>query len=259
MAAAGSALALVKPPKTAWAGLAVVALMSGRMPVAQATPPPPVQSALAALAQGGTELAAGWRYRETISGSNGKARLVYDPERKPGERWTVVKVNGETPDKEARKRWADRAAARAKASGNGPGIGSGWLAASDYKLIKTTPDKLVYQLRPHAGEGADEATAELLGHLAGKFVVARDDYRPLSLRLDNFESFSPRFGVTVEAFGFRTKFKRLGRSGPVVVAQTSNFARGTIFWIKGFEDKTEVVLSDFSRVGSFAPAAETGG
>lgn len=240
-----------------WLGLASALAFLIAMPSAWAVPPPPVRSALAALKQGGSELASGWRYQETITSSKGKARLAYDPSRRTGERWTVVKVNGKAPDEAARKRLKARADKRSQAPGEQLGIGSGWLASSDYKLLKKTPTTLVYQLRPNAGAKADQGTAKLLSHLAGELIIARDDHRPLSLKLDNFESFSPKFGVKINAFGFRAKFKRLAHSGPVVVVKTSNFARGKVFWIKGFEDKTQVELSDFTPVAASAPAPQT--
>jgi hypothetical protein len=228
------------------------------IPVARALPPPPVQSALAALKQGSAKLASGWRYKETITSSKGKTQLTYDPSRRAGERWAVVKVNGKTSDEAARKRLKARTDKRSSASGK-LGVGSGWLATSDYKLLKKTPTTLVYQLHPNVDAASDKSTAKLLGHLAGELVIARDGHRPLSLKLDNFESFSPKFGVKINAFGFRAKFKRLADSGPVVVIKTSNFARGKVFWIKGFKDKTEVELSDFTPVAASAPVPQTGG
>ena len=240
-----------------WPGLAAVLLFLGAIPLAWAVPPPPVQSALAALKQGGSELASGWRYQETITGSKGKARLAYDPSRRAGERWTVVKVNGKAPDEAARKRLKARVDKRSQSAGKRLGIGSGWLASSDYKLLRKTPTTLVYQLRPKVGANSDKATAKLLSHLAGELTIARDDHRPLSLRLDNFESFSPKFGVKINAFGFRAKFKRLAHSGPVVVVRTSNFARGKVFWFKGFNDETRVELFDFAPVAASAPAPQS--
>ncbi len=229
--------------------------------VARAAPPPPVAAALATLKQGGAELASDWRYEEKITTSKGSERLSYDPTRAPGARWQVLEVNGKPPSDAARKRLAADAAKAAKKARGGLSVGAGWLAASTYQLVKTTPQTLVYRLSPAPGAKTDPAAARLLGHLAGQFVVSRDDHRPLALSLSNFESFSPRFGVKIEAFSFHAQFRRLGRGarGPVVVERTSNSASGKIFWIKGFKDETEVVLSDFAPVAVSAPAAQTGG
>ncbi|MGH8272971.1 MAG: hypothetical protein ACRES9_01760 [Gammaproteobacteria bacterium] len=228
---------------------------------ARAAPPPPVAAALATLKQGGQKLANGWRYEEKITTNKGSERLSYDSSSKAGARWQVLDVNGKPPSSAARKRVAADAAKEARKNGGGLVVGAGWLAASDYQLVKSTPKTLVYRLSPKPGTKTDTTAAHLLDHLAGQFIVARDDYRPLSLSLSNFESFSPRFGIKIEAFLFRAEFKRLGTTGkgPVVVVRTSNSASGKVFWIKGFKDKTEVDLSHFAPVVTPAPGAQTGG
>ncbi|MGH8225078.1 MAG: hypothetical protein ACRER1_02850 [Gammaproteobacteria bacterium] len=235
--------------RLSWA-VAAVAMLA--VAGARAAPPSPVVAALAMLKSGGTGLAAGWRYEEKISTARGSERLSYDPARTVGERWQVLAVNGKTPSEAARKRLAAQAARASATANSAIAVGSGWLATSDYRLVKTTAKTLVYQLRPQPASGDESGAAKLLRHLAGQFVVARDDHHPLALSLDNFESFSPRFGVRIEAFAFRAEFRRLGNSGPVVVVHTSNSARGKVFWIKQFEDKTEVTLSGFAPVTASA-------
>lgn len=239
--------------------LILLTLALAAVPLALAAPPPPVAAALSQMQRGSGELAAHWRYHEKITGTRGSEKLGYDPARPPGRRWRVLEVNGKPPDADARKRLAAEAAKARKKAESGLAVGAGWLAASDYNLVQKTAVKLVYQFRPRPAKNDYSASASLLRHLAGRFVVSRDRHDPISLRLDNFESFSPHFGVKVDAFVFRARFKRLGKRGPVAVVRTSNSARGKVFWLKGFEDKTEVVLSGFAPVAAPAPAAQTGG
>lgn len=241
------------------AGLSAVALAVAAAATVRAAPPPPVQTALAMLAQGSNVTAEGWRFKETIKDSRGTMKLAYRPLREPGHRWRILTVNGEEPGEAARERLSAKARKAAKAAGRWSGPSLGWLSASRYRLIKKTHDTLVYQLRPRASKRMDAAGRKLMSHLAGKLVIARGDYRPLSLRLDNFESFSPRFGVKVTSFGLRIEFKRLNESGPVVVVHTSNSVAGEIFWFNSFKNKTEVTLSDFEPVATPAPGARTGG
>lgn len=231
--------------------LALAVLAAG---VALAAPPPPVATALALLKNGKADLAAGWKYEERISGSHGSLRLSYDPSRAAGARWRVLAVNGKPPSEAMRKRLQAQVARAGQAGKSGLAVGSGWLAASDYRLVKTTAKTLVYQIMPRPG-GGGSGTEKLLRHLAGRLVVSRDDDRPLSLSLDNFESFSPRFGVRIEAFDFHAEFRRLGPHGPIVVVRTSNSARGKVFWIKSFKDETEVRLSAFVPVTASAPTS----
>lgn len=219
-----------------------------------AAPPPPVAAALAMLKSGGVELAAHWKYEERISGPRGSERLSYDPSRAPGARWRVLAVNGKPPNDAERRFLAAQAARAGQTTGSGIAVGAGWLAASDYRLVETTAKTLVYQLRPRPAADDNSGAAKLLRHLAGRFVIARSDHRPLSLDLDNFESFSPRFGVRVEAFAFRVRFRRLGKDGPVVAVHTSHSSHGKVFWIKRFEDRTEVTLEGFAPVTASAPA-----
>ena len=233
----------------AWAVAVLAALMTI---VARAAPPPPVAAALSLLKSGGAKLAAGWKYEERISDERGSERLSYDPSRAPGARWQVLTVNGKPPSEAMRKRLAAQAAQAGNAANSDITVGSGWLAASDYRLVQTTAKTLVYQLRPQPAGDDESGAASLLRHLAGRFVIARDDHRPLSLSLDNFESFSPRFGVHIEAFAFRAEFRRLGGDGPMVVVRTSNSARGKVFWIKRFEGRTEVTLAGFAPVTASA-------
>ncbi|MDN5864342.1 MAG: hypothetical protein L0I62_03880 [Gammaproteobacteria bacterium] len=239
------------------ASAAALAMVSAG--VAWAAPPPPVQAALSMLRLGASELASRWSYEEAIKSSQGSMRLAYHPGNKAGARWQIMTIDGKPPSEAQQARLAGRAAETAKEAGQGLEIGSGWLRESDYRLVKTTDDTLVYQLRPRPAEGADAATAKLLSHLAGEFVIARDGHRPLSLRLDNFEAFSPRFGVKVTAFKFLVQFKRLNGTGPVVVSRTINSVSGEIFWLKDFKNRTEVVLSHFAPAATSAPSAQSGG
>ena len=151
-----------------------------------------------------------------------------------------------------------RAAAAAHKAGGPSLTGSGWLAKSGFRLVETHPGKLVYQVEPRPAAADQASTRKLLRHLSGRLVIARSDHRPLELTLDNFETFSPRFGVSVHAFRFRASFKRLGAHGPVVVTRTSSTVHGKVFWLKGFSESTKVALSDFAPVPATAPAPGTG-
>ncbi len=215
------------------------------------------------LARGRAALAVHWRYHETVTGTHGSEELSYDPSRPAGERWAVLRVNGGKPSANDRKRLAARAAQVAKRGGHTALTRGGWLSESEYRLVQTTDKQLVYQLQPQVRSAHSSAVRSLLKHLSGRFVVARSDHRPLVLTLENFESFSPRFGVTVHGFRFQATFGRIGGAGgPVTVTQTSSEVRGKVFWVKGFAAKTRVELSDFTPVpmsSSTAAPATSGG
>lgn len=227
-------------------------------PAFTAAVPSPVADALAALRAGQSRLAAGWRYRERIAFGSGSELLAYDPVRPAGSRWRVLAVNGKAPKAADRRRLDAQAEAGVKAASALPAA-SDWLARSAYRLVATTPATLVYQLRPRVTRTDPDAARALLPHLSGRLVIARSDHHPLSLRLENFESFSPRFGVTVEDFAFHADFRSLGTGGPLVAVRIGTEARGKILWFKHFADRTGVVLSDFGRAASSAtaPAAAT--
>lgn len=233
---------------------AAAAVLVALPPAAGAAPPAPVGDALALIAQGRTALANGWRYRETISGTRGSEHLAYDAGRPAGRRWRLLSVNGQSPKPSQRKQMTAGAAAAARRSGGPSLTGSGWLAKSRFRLVQTLPGKLVYQVEPRPSAAGSAATRKLLHHLSGRLVLARSDHRPLELTLDNFESFSPRFGVSVHAFRFRASFKRLGRHGPVVVTRTSSTVHGKVFWLKSFSESTQVKLSGFAPVPASAGA-----
>lgn len=222
------------------------------------TVPAPVATALAMLRAGRSELAAHWRYRETVRAGGLTEELAYDPGRPTGGRWRVLQVNGAAPSKGIAKRLTAQADEKAGARG-GLIAASSWLSRSIYRLVSTTPKKLVYQLRPRTRAKDASAAARLLRHLSGRLVIGRTDGLPLSLSLENFEVFSPRFGIRVEQFAFQAHFKRLGAAGPVVVTQSSMEARGKILWLKSFEQRTTIALSGFLRVPSKAraPVAQT--
>lgn len=220
--------------------------------------PVPVADALARLRDGQARLAAGWRYHERIALGSGGELLLHDPTRPAGSRWLVLAVNGKAPTAADRQRLAAQAEAGVRAA-SGLSAASDWLATSDYRLIAATPATLVYQLRPRVTAADPDAAKTLLPHLSGRLVIARADHRPLTLRLDNFETFSPHFGVSVESFAFHADFRSLGADGPLVAVHIGTEARGKILWFKGFDDRTSVVLSDFARAArpATAPAAAT--
>ncbi|MGH8427585.1 MAG: hypothetical protein ACRES7_06345 [Gammaproteobacteria bacterium] len=218
-----------------------------------ASPPAPVGDAIAMLHVGQAKLIASWRYQETITDAGGSVRLGHDPDRSEGSRWRVLAVNGKKPDAADEKRFAEQAAQAVRAGAGTLSATSDWLATSKYDLVDTTTTTLVYQLRPRPGKQDSSAEANLLRHLAGRLVIGRDDHRPLTLSLDNFESFSPRFGVSIGSFAFRADFRRLDADGPVVVARTSTETRGKLFWLKHFDNRTEIVMSDFAPAAATAP------
>lgn len=250
------------PARRAWrvfVSAAVLALAG----TAFASPPKPVADALAQISASGSKLAGGWRYRQTITGTQQQSeKLAYDASQPEGRRWTVLSVNGKKPSPEKARELAGQAKqvhGKGKEDSLTMGVDS-WLNASHYRLVDSSGNRLVYQIEPRAGGHVDAATSSMLKHLAGQFVVAKDDHRPLSLTLDNFESFSPRFGVEIKSFQLKIHFIRLAAGNrPVVAQEVSTETRGKVFWIKGFDARTKVVLSDFAPVGGTraAPAAAT--
>lgn len=227
---------------------------------ALAAPPKPVADALAQLDSGMHQLAGGWRYQQKVSSDQGSETLAYDGGRPAGERWTVLTVNGKQPSPEkAKKLVAQARAAHQKGKSSADvslGVGS-WLQASGYRLVDSGGKQLVYQIRPRAGSKDSGSAGKLLRHLSGRLVVARDDHRPVKLTLDNFESFSPRFGVKVTHFELQIEFARLGPGQPVVTRHVSTEAKGKVFWLKSFDTRSEVTLSHFSPVAGSAPVPAT--
>lgn len=249
------------PIRHAGRALAIVAVL-GVAGTALAAPPKPVADALARISASGSKLAAGWRYQQTITGTRQSEKLAYDASRPEGRRWTVLSVNGKKPSPAKARELAGQAK-QAHEKGQAGSLEMGvdsWLSTSHYRLIDSSGDRLVYQIKPQPGGHADAAAASMLKHLSGQFVVSKGDHRPLSLKLDNFESFSPRFGVEIKNFQLEIRFMRLPAGGqPVVAQQVSTEASGKVFWIKSFDARTKVVLSDFAPVGGTraAPAPAT--
>ncbi|HYW75556.1 MAG TPA: hypothetical protein VFA48_02885 [Gammaproteobacteria bacterium] len=239
-------------------GVALAALAG----TAFAAPPKPVADALAQISASGNKLASGWRYKQTITGTQQSEKLAYDASQPEGRRWTVLSVDGKKPSPEKARELAGQAKqAHGKGRGGSLALGAdSWLMTSHYRLVDSSGDRLVYQIEPRPGAHSDAATASMLKHLSGQFVVAKSDHRPVSLTLDNFETFSPRFGVEIKSFQLKILFRRLAAgSQPVVAQKVSTEAKGKVFWIKGFDARTRVVLSDFAPVSSAAkpPVAAT--
>lgn len=236
--------------------LAALGLMLVLPAGALAAPPRPVADALAMLNSGMDQLAGSWRYQQKVTSDQGSETLAYDGSRPAGERWTVLAVNGKPPSAKQARRLAEKARAEHKKGKSSEsvslGVGS-WLEASHYRLIHADDKQFVYQIELQAGAHDSASADALLKHLAGQFVVARDDHRPLKLTLDNFESFTPRFGVKVTHFHLQIQFTRLSTAAaPVVANRISTEARGKVFWIKGFDTKTRVILSHFAPAGGTA-------
>lgn len=216
-----------------------------------AAPPKPVADALAQISASGNKLADSWRYKQTITGTQQSEKLAYDASQPEGRRWTVLSVNGKKPSPEKARELAGQAK-QTHGKGHSDSLAMGvdsWLNASHYRLVDSTGNHLVYQIEPQPGAHADAATTNMLKHLSGQFVVAKEDHRPLSLTLDNFESFSPRFGVEIKSFQLKIRFIRLAAGErPVVAQEVDTQAKGKVFWIKSFDARTKVVLSDFAPV-----------
>jgi len=223
---------------------------------AEASPPGPVGDALGMLNSGMDQLAAGWRYQQQVTSDQGSETLSYDAGRPEGERWKVLSVNGKPPSPEKAEKLAEQARAAHKKGKQSAevslGVGS-WLEASHYRLIHSDDTQLVYQIEMHAGPHDSEASGKILKHLSGQLTLARDDHRPLQLTLDNFESFSPRFGVKITHFNLQIQFERLGANAPIVADHVSTQARGKVFWLKSFNTSSQVTLSHFAPVAASAP------
>lgn len=243
--------------------LAALGLLLLLPAAASAAQPKPVADALAMLDSGISQLASGWRYQQKVTSAKGSETLAYDAARAEGQRWTVLKVDGKPPTaKQARKLAAQASAAHKKGKQSATvsiGLGS-WLQASSYRLIHSDAKQLVYQISMHPGSHASASAKEMLKHLSGRLVVARDDHRPVKLTLENFEAFSPRFAVKVTRFDLEIGFKRLGsgKDAPMVADHISTEAKGKVFWVKGFDTRTEVTLSHFAPVAGSAPAPASG-
>ncbi|MGA7966223.1 MAG: hypothetical protein WCB49_10100 [Gammaproteobacteria bacterium] len=232
--------------------LAALGLMLVLPAGALASPPKPVADALALLNSGMDQLAGGWQYQQKVTSDQGSETLAYDGSRPVGERWTVLAVNGKPPSAKQAKELAEKARAEHKKGKSSDNVSLGmdsWLQASHYRLIHADDKQFVYQIEVQAGAHDSASADAMLKHLAGQFVVARDDHRPLKLTLDNFESFSPRFGVKVTQFHLQIQFRRLSApAAPVVADRVSTEAKGKVFWIKSFDTKTRVILSHFVPV-----------
>ena len=224
---------------------------------AMAVPPKPVADALAMLTTGSSRLAAGWRYQQKVTSDQGSETLAYDAARPVGARWKVLTVNGKRPSPKKARALANKLRAahrKGKQSGGvSPGVGN-WLQASHYPLVRSTGAQLVYRIEMHVGAHDSASADKMFKHLSGRLVVARGDHRPLELMLDNFESFSPRFGVKVTRFRLQIHFRRLGVNAPVVADRVSTVAQGKVFWVKSFKTKAQVTLSHFAPVAASAPA-----
>lgn len=230
-------------------------------PAASAALPRPVSDALAMLDAGRGSLASGWRYKQTISGGQHTEKLAYDAARPAGKRWRVLSVNGKAPTPQQARELA-RQAGTTRKQGRSGGLVKGvdnWLNESHYRLIKSGATQFVYQVQPRAGRNAGATTREMLKHLSGRFTVSRKDHRPVELTLQNYESFWPRFGVEIKSFELKIHFRRLAADGrPVVTDRISTEAKGKVFWLKGFDARTRVVLSDFVPVGgAHGPSSAT--
>ncbi|MGH8128635.1 MAG: hypothetical protein ACRETC_09795, partial [Gammaproteobacteria bacterium] len=232
--------------------LAALGLLLLLPAAALAAQPKPVADALAMLDSGVDQLATGWRYQQKVTSDQGSETLAYDGSKPAGERWTVLTVNGKPPSAKKAKELAKKARAahkKGKSSNNVSLSVDSWLQASHYRLIHSDGAQLVYQMEMQAGAHDSASADAMLKHLAGQFVVARDDHRPLKLTLDNFEAFSPRFGVKVTHFHLQIQFRRLkGAAAPVVADQVNTEAKGKVFWLKSFDTKTQVTLSHFVPV-----------
>ncbi len=225
--------------------------------VAMAAPPQPVVDALALLAAGSSRLAAGWRYQQQVTSDQGSETLAYDAAHPVGARWKVLTVNGKQPSPKKARTLANKMRAAHKKGKQSGGVSlsmGSWLQASRYRLIHATGVQLVYQIEMHAGTHDSASADKMFKHLSGRLVVARSDHRPLELMLDNFESFSPRFGVKVTRFRLQIHFRRLGVNGPVVADRVSTVAQGKVFWVKRFKTKAQVTLSHFAPVAASASA-----
>lgn len=230
--------------------VSVLALLGSLVPAGAATAlPPGVAAALNRIDRGQAALARVWSYRKLLVTATGSVVFAYDPRRDPGERWRVVEVNGKPPKAAERKRLAREAETAAKA-GAVPvsAAASDWLHRSRYRLVNQTPRRLIYRITLRVGTRENAATRSLLRHLSGRLVITRADYWPVELVLSNSAPFSPRFGVRITGFIFKVSFDRLTPTGPVVVVKTRTEARGKVFWVKSFDDKVRVVLSDFRPV-----------
>ncbi len=237
--------------------VAVCGLLLVMPAVAMAAPPQPVADALALLAAGSSRLAAGWRYQQQVTSDQGSETLAYDAARPGGERWKVLTVNGKQPSPKKARTLANKMRAAHKKGKQSGGVSlrvGSWLQASRYRLIHATGAQLVYQIEMRAGTHDSASADKMLKHLSGRLVVARSDHRPLELMLDNFESFSPRFGVKITRFRLQIRFRRLGVNGPVVADRVSTVAQGKVFWVKSFKTKAQVTLSHFAPVAASAPA-----
>ena len=184
-----------------------------------------------------------WGFRETRTSGEGEFVGRYDPARPPGERWTLVSVDGRPPtEQEAEDYRADRTR---DGDDGGAGMSNADIVADgSLELIASTDETLTYTFTP-AGDDDEEFFEDLIGTL----TIDRTGRYLHALTLANDKPVRPATGVKISRFRVHLTFASLTPDGPVVPTGVDVSIKGRAYLAIGFDEVEKITWDEYEYAG----------
>jgi hypothetical protein len=217
-----------------------LAALPGGVPAGAPDPQAIVDEAFAAL---DNDYRRHWAFTETTSGEDRTWIGRYDPRLPPGERWSLLSVDGRAPSDAERGEWA---------SGRNEPDGRKDDQPADADIV--SPDSLVllgedatrwrFGFRPSIDD-EDEDAREFMAQVDGTLVVRKDGRWLEELRLTSAGPIRPATGVKISRFETELRF---GRAAPVVLLAVDVHVKGRALLAIAFEEQERVRYGDYQLV-----------
>jgi len=181
----------------------------------------------------------------------------FNPSKPEGERWTLIKKNGDPPTEkdieeyEKKKLEEKKAAEKREENNNNSNSQMSLRNMIDEKtvtLVKTSENYRTYSFQASAdNNGISENMAK---GLEGTFQVNKEKKYISSITLNNTEKLSPVFGVSIDSFFMQMEFSPLSRNGLIVLRKSIFRMQGKAFLVKNIDTDTTSTYSNYQFIGN---------
>lgn len=191
-----------------------------------------------------------WAFTETIDEDEARLSWRYDPSRRPGERWSLIAVDGREPTARDLEDFGDREDYGAHEEDDTTLADE--LDIIDFEsleLLEETGERRIYSFAPTGDKDAGDEERRFMEQVAGRLSIVKQGLWLESLEMRNEKPIRPATGVRISRFLTRLSFGRLGTDGPVVPMAVDVEIRGRALLMFGFDEKESIRYSDFQYVG----------
>ena len=204
----------------------------------------PPELAIRALASIDSFTGDGWSYTKTTTSKEGHRVERHDASRAPGERWTLVSIDGRAPTQSEREQYRRDKGEEVERRNEQRENDDPDIDHSSIRLVSETAGHASFSFRPQADGRLAEA---MVRKINGTLLVNKDGGWTERFELRSTGEIKPIPGIRVEEFHLLLAFRRHS-TGEIIPVRFESRVRGRAFLVKSLDQDRVSQFSDFVRV-----------